>query len=439
MNSFNCWRLKAICIRELVMATQMPYWFVQQMVVNELEYLSTNVNDDGAGYFSFDHLGDRLQNLIKMLSNLDMSDAYLQKYDIKSLELLIDNINKIDYTHSEEKKEELKQRLTNLLPNGDLIVSKYDKELNKVLNFSYNCEINTLNNIEMSHMKLACVLCYTALLPYRNNAWYLPNNEHQQLFAAAFGNYLINFLNMVKSKDGSLNKTVRVMYHVVPSVQLTEPYINLKDRMNASLIAVQNVSNAQYQNLPTDIEVCYSLNNRLYLNNSGDQQTDMCAEYLELNAVPYCLYNSMLPDNFAMSVFNLYKLHEAKKKLQLGNVLFVNVMRNSAKETIINTMRTYYSACQKMKNNKILRVVGNFKGSFDYKFAALDFAILALVTNATNCQLKYLTTRHEQMFMDLKQQICRLTPQKVYNVLLNYKIDKEPLTNFSKDAVQGVF
>nr|QNN89368.1 hypothetical protein [Spilarctia obliqua nucleopolyhedrovirus] len=87
------------------MATQMPYWFVQQMVVNELEYLSTNVNDNGAGYFSFDHLRDRLQSLLKMLIGVDSSDAYLQKYDIKSLELLIDNINKIDYTYSEEKRK----------------------------------------------------------------------------------------------------------------------------------------------------------------------------------------------------------------------------------------------------------------------------------------------------------------------------------------------
>nr|UIX56168.1 HycuOrf-40 hypothetical protein [Hyphantria cunea nucleopolyhedrovirus]UIX56314.1 HycuOrf-40 hypothetical protein [Hyphantria cunea nucleopolyhedrovirus] len=422
------------------MAIQLPYWFVQQMVVKELEYLSTNVNDDGAGYFSFDHLSDRLKSLVRILNRVDVADAYLQKYDIKSLELLIDNINKIRYTHSVEKKEEIKQRLINLVPNGNHLVDKYDKQLNKVLNFSYNCEIDTLNYIEMSHIKLACVLCYTALLPFRNNAWYLPHNESRQLFATAFGNYLINFFNMMKSKDGSLNKTVRVMYHVVPAVQLTsEPYIFIHDKMNASLITVQNVSNAQHQNLPTDIEVCYALNNKLYMNNPGDQQTEMCAEYLELNAVPYCLYNSMLPDNFAMSVFNLYKLHEGKKKMQLGNVLFVNAMRNSAKETIITTMRAYYFACQKIKSNKVLRVIGNYKGSYDYKLAALDFAILALVTNATNCQFKYLTNTHEQMFINLKQQICRLTPQKVYNVLLNYKIDNEPLTNFSKDAVEGVF
>ena len=423
------------------MDTPMPYLFVQRMIVGELEYLDANVNHNGAGYFSLGHLSDRLQSLFKILQSVNNADPYFHKCDIRSLELLINNINKISFTHNVESKPKLKQHLLKILPNGDQIEKKYDKELNKVLSFTYNCQIDTFSNIEMTHFKLACVLCYTAILPFKNNAWYLLDNENTA-FVAAFENYLSNFLGMMKSKDGSLDKNVRVTYHVVPlASQITSPYVIIKDKMNASNITVHNVNRALYQNASTDIEVCYALNNRLYLNNPGDQQTELCAQFLELNAIPYCLYNSALPDDFAISALNLYKLDNAKKKLKLGNVLFVNTMRTGSKETIIATMRAYYQACQHAKKNKMVRVVGSYKGyASNYKLAALDFAILMLVTNATNCQLKYLIMNvHERMFMDLKQQVCRWTPQKVYNALINYNIESEPLTNFSKDAVDRAF
>ncbi|AAP29887.1 unknown [Choristoneura fumiferana multiple nucleopolyhedrovirus] len=423
------------------MDTPVPYLFVQRMVLGELEYLDANVNNNGTGYFSLGHLGDRLQSLLKTLHGVNNADPYFHKCDIRSLELLVNNINKISFTKNVESKLELKQRLLRILPNGDQIASKYDRELNKVLNFTYNCQIDTFDNIQLTHLKLACVLCYTALLPFNNNAWYLPKNE-STAFVAAFENYLSNFLGLMKSKDGSLEKNVRVTYHVVPPVsQITPPYVPIKNKINASNITVHNVNRASYQNASTDIEVCYALNNRLYLNNSGSQQTELCAQFLELNALPYCLYNSVLPDDFAVSALNLYKLDDAKKKLKLGNVMFVNTMRTGAKEAIIATMRAYYHACQHVKNNKVVRVVGNYKGyANDYKLAALDFAILMLVTNATNCQLKYLIMNvHERMFMELKQQVCSWTPQKVYNALMNYDIEKEPLTNFSKDAVNRAF
>ncbi|BBU37522.1 hypothetical protein [Choristoneura diversana nucleopolyhedrovirus] len=423
------------------MDTPVPYLFVQRMVVGELEYLNTNVNDNGAGYFSLGHLKDRLQSLLKTLRGVNNADPYFHKCDIRSLELLINNINKISFTHNVESKLELKRRLLTILPNGDQIENKYDRELDKVLNFTYNCQIDTFDNIEMTHLKLACILCYTAILPFRNNAWYLPNNE-STAFVAAFENYLSNFLGMMKSKDGSLKKNVRVAYHVVPpALQSSSPYVTIKDKMDAGNITLHNVNRTSYQNASTDIEVCYALYNKLYLNNPGDQQTELCAQFLELNALPYCLYNSALPDDFAVSALNLYKLDDARKKLKLGNVLFVNTMRTGAKETIIATMRAYYHACQHAKNNKVVRVVGSYKGyASNYKLAALDFAILMLVTNATNCQLKYLITNvHERMFMELKQQVCRWTPQKVYNALINYDIESEPLTNFSKDAADRAF
>lgn len=425
------------------MATPVPYSFVQQMVVSELEFLNANVNNNGVGYFSFNHLSDRLQNLLKALNSAAANaDPYLQKCDAKSVELLLGNMNKISFTHNVETKPQLKQRLLRMLPNGDAIGSKYDKELNKVLNFTYNCQLDDLNFVQMTHIKLACVLCYTASLPFRDNVWHLLSNENREHFAAAYGNYLASFLAMIRSKDGSLNKNVRVVYHVVPPAQLNAPpYVVVNDRMNAGLISVQNVTDAQYQTAATDIEVCYALHNKLYMNNPGDQQTELCAEYLELNALPYCLYNATLPDNFALSALNLYKLGDAKKKLKLGNVLFVNTMRTAAKESIIATMRAYYLACQHAKANKMLRVVGNYKGyANNYKLAALDFAILMLVTNSVNCQLKYLTINvHERMFMEFKQQVCRLTPQKVYNMLLDYDIESEPLTNLSRTAAYEAF
>ncbi|AGR57080.1 hypothetical protein [Choristoneura rosaceana nucleopolyhedrovirus] len=429
------------------MATPVPYDFVQQMVMGELDFLALNVKENTASYFSSNHLGDRLKSLLNTLHNVNNANAFYKKYDIQSLELLINNIDKINFTYKKYSKPKLKKRLLNILPNGSQIESNYDKELNKVLNFTYDCQIDNFDNIKMTHLKLACILCYTAIMPFRNNTWYLPNNENTA-FVSAFENYLLNFLGMMKSKDGSLEKNVRITYHVVPSVlhDKTSPYVITKDKMNASNITLHNVNRTSYQNMFTDIEVCYALNNRLYLNEPDSQQTELCAQFLELNALPFCLYNSILPDEFALSALNLYKLDDAKRKLKLGNVLFVNKMRTSAKETIIATIRAYYYACRHAKDNKVVRVVGNYKGYEEkrneqyYKMAALDFAILMLVTNATNCQLKYLIIdEYELMFMELKQQLCRWTPQKVYNAIINYDIESEPLTNFSKDRDDRAF
>ncbi|BBD50497.1 hypothetical protein [Samia cynthia nucleopolyhedrovirus] len=412
--------------------TAVPYSFVQQAVINELQFLNASVTESVVGFFSYNHVSDELQNVLQIATAARNADQYLQTCDIKSLNLLTANIQLINFNYSDEPKQALKKRLLELLPDKKEIVSKYDRELDSVLNYSYISQIKSLDNIEVTHKKLACVLCYTAMLPSRNSVWYLPDNENRELFAGALSKYLLNVLAMIKNKDRSLDRNVRVVYHVgVPDVRFGET-------MNPNLISVDS---SPFQSRPSDLEVCYAMRNKLFLGNAGEQHTDVCAQFPEVNGIPYCLYNAELPDNFAAGMFNLYKL-ESQKKLKLGNVLFVNTMRTGAKESIVNTINAYYNACQYVKNAKLqLRVVGNYKGyQHDYKMAALDFAILMFATNAANCYLKYVMMNvHERMFMELKKQVCRLPPQKVYEALLNYDVEIEPSINFSADTVDAAF
>lgn len=420
------------------MTTPVPYWYVQQMVISELEFLNSNVNEGGAAYFSGDHLNDRLQNLSKILKSVTNADAYLFKCDQKSLDLIINNLKGATYII--ETKDELKKRLYEYLTDVALIVNTYDKQLNTVMNYSYSCQIETLNKIEFTHIKLACVLIYTAILRFKNNEWYLPYNKHLNFFIKPFNDYLLNFLKMLKNKDGSINKNVRVIFNIPPPLKNSAPpYVPVKKRLNSSLITMQNINNVQYQNESTDIEICYVNNNKLYYGDANDQQLELTGEFLEINTLPYCLYTSMLPNNFAISALNLYKL--ANKKLKLGNVLFVNKMRDRSKETIIRTMRVYYHACQQLKTNKIVRVVGSYKGySNDYNLAALDFTILVLVASATECQLKYLITdENEKSFMELKRQVCKSTLQKLYSMLINNDFEKDVMTNLKITAVDKMF
>lgn len=415
------------------MTTTVPYWFIQNMVEGELQFLKDNVYTKTSSYFSFGHLRDRLTSLLKIVNS---ANSTFQQYDSQILKLLINNMNKIQFTYSNETKPVLKQRLLDQLPNGALISNKYDKELNKVFNYSYNSQINTLDNIQITHLQLACVLCYTAIFAFRNNMWLLSQNENYNLFTTAFGNYLYNFLSMLHKKDKPMSNYVRVVYHVVP-LPKTPLSVTSSESMSEKLVTV---TNAQYQSKPTDIEVCYAMHNKLFLNNPEDQQTELCAQFLELNAIPYCLYNAELPDNFGLSVFNLYKLDQ--NTLKLGNVMFVNTMRTAAREVKINTLRMYVHMCRYIVENKLkLRVVGNYKGyQNDYKMAALDFVLLMFATNAHGCPLNYLMmNKHETMFIELKRQACRMTFTKLFDVIMNYNIDLEPLTNFSANIADTEF
>ncbi|AAQ91657.1 unknown [Choristoneura fumiferana DEF multiple nucleopolyhedrovirus] len=419
------------------MASTLPYTFLQHMIINEMQFINNNVNDnDAPSFLHKTHMAAELENFLQILSKVTNADPYLLNCDIKSINLLLNNKDKINFVYNDESKQSLKARLIALLPNGKIISDKYDREMDKLFNYSIIPQIKNEADAHITHIKLACLLCYTALLPARNSVWYLifSTNEYQTVFVDAFSKYLIAVLQMMKSKDTSLDNSVRVIYHI-GQVE----YV-FKEKMDPKLITVDN--NAQFQTKKDDMEVCYTIFNKLQFNNPGSQQTELFAQFLELNAVPYCMYNSMLPENTSMSVYNLYKLDAKSKQLKLGNVLFVNKMRTGAKEAILNSIETYYNACKFLKTSKIpFRIVGSYKGyQDDYKMAALDFVILMFATNANKCSLKYLMMNvHEKMFQELKTQVCRLTPQKVYSVLTNYDLSKEPLTNFSKDAIDTAF
>ncbi|AAK85664.1 hypothetical protein [Epiphyas postvittana nucleopolyhedrovirus] len=412
-----------------------PYTFVQQMLVNELEFLNNNVNKSGDKFIHQNHMANELQNLLEILKTVTNADAYLRDCDIKSLMLLLDNQDKINFTYNNDSKQAIKNRLLDLLANGKIIQEKYDHELNKFLNYSIISQIKSANNFEITHIKLASLLCYATVLPMRNSVWYLvsQNENVAKLFVNALDKYLLSLLSMVKNKDPSLSKNVRVVY-TFPGAQ-----IKMKEKMNSTLITVDKAS---YQTKSNDIEVCYVLRNSMQFANSGNQQTELCAQYLELNVVPYCMYNSWLPDNATANVLDLYKLDGSKKKLKLGNVMFVNMLRAGTREAIRHTIDVYYSACNYLDKSKLpFRIIGNYKGyENNYKMAALDFAILMFVTNINNRNLKYLMMNvHENMFQELKTQVCRMPPHKVFSALMNYDINKEPLNNFRNDAIDTAF
>jgi hypothetical protein len=419
------------------MAAKVPYTFVQHMIINELQFINSNVNDNNAPSFMHkNHMVGELQNILQILNNITDADPYLIKCDINSINLLINNQNKINFVYSDESKQSLKSRLIAFLPNGKMITEKYDREMDKLFNYNIISQIKDEADARISHIKLACLLCYMVLIPSRNSVWHLiyETREYQNMFLDAFSKYLIAVLHMMKNKDSSLNNNVRAVYHI-GDVE----YV-FKEKMDSKLITVDN--DAQFQTKKDDMEVCYVIFNKLQFNTSGNQQTELFAEFLELNAVPYCMYNSLLPENTSMSVYNLFKLNSNQKQLKLGNVLFVNKMRTGAKEAIQNKIKMYYNACKFLKMSKIpFRIVGSYKGyKEDYKMAALDFVILMFATNSNKCPLKYLMMNvHEQMFQELKTQVCRLTPQRVHSVLMNYDVDKEPLTNFTQDAVDTAF
>ena len=54
-----------------------------------------------------------------------------------------------------------------------------------------------------------------------------------------------------------------------------------------------------------------------------------------------------------------------------------------------------------------------------------------LVTSITHRTLKYnMLNIHEKMFQELKTVVCKHNAAKLYDILINYDINKEPLNNF---------
>nr|QWC64774.1 hypothetical protein [Bombyx mori nucleopolyhedrovirus]WRK23353.1 hypothetical protein [Bombyx mori nucleopolyhedrovirus] len=414
------------------------YALLQKMIINELLFLNDNVNYATNKLFSKDQANGELQKLSAMLLNYKKSNKNVPniKFDLKNLSFMLENKDKIDIIQFDDVKNYVQPAIVNLFESHNRSLNNYSTELNTLLengNENLVPNITDIDNIKLSHMQLARLLCYTAVVESRNSKpWKAIFNNDTCVLTDSFFNYIINILNMIKTNQGSLAHNLSVVYHI-ENIQM-----NLQNKLKPRSITIEIVDKDKFENKHSDIEVCYVMNNRLHPQDVNSQQTLMCSSFVELNALPFCLYNETLPNDQSMSVFNLYKFEQTKnnsvsKPSRLGNVMFVNSLIDKpiTRETIVDIINSYHNACQNLKRSGH-RVVGDYRAyERDYKLAALDFIILMLVTSITHRTLKYnMLNIHEKMFQELKTIVCKHSAAKLYDILINYDINKEPLNNF---------
>ncbi|ANF29682.1 hypothetical protein CapoNPV_034 [Catopsilia pomona nucleopolyhedrovirus] len=427
------------------------YALVQHMIVNELTFVNDNVNYDKNSFFTRTQLSGELHKLLRILLKCN-NDNTNNKYDKNNLAMLLQYINTIKFSYFDDIELRVRDAMDNLL----IETGQYDAQLDELVRKNTNAEIvsemDNLDDIKFLHIHLARILCYTAAVNARNSLQWKRAVESRGdggggggvvSFANAFVNYILIVLKMMKANDVSLTHKVCAVYH------FTNRDINFNTSMKPNSIVIEcTKKTTKLENKHTDLEVCYVNDNRLCAKfDENNQQSCMYAMFLELNALPYCLYNNTLPDTLALSVFNLYRfnygnVHKSKlpaKPSRVGNVLLVNCFnanKTITRNEIVHKINAYYNACRHLVDErKNLRIVGDFSAyKNNYKLAALDFIILMFVTSITNRYLKYnICNNYEKMFQELKNKVCKLKVRKVYELLLNYSVDKEPLDNFNND------
>ncbi|AGA16265.1 hypothetical protein [Thysanoplusia orichalcea nucleopolyhedrovirus] len=419
------------------------YALLQKMIINELLFLNDNVNYATNKIFSKNQVNGELHKLLTLLLNYKKLNKNLLNinYDIKNLLFLLENKDKIDIIYFDDVKGYVQSAIVNLFESHKRSLNNYPTELDVLLKDGNENLIPTITDIDVnkfSHIQLARLLCYTAVIESRNSKpWrsIFLNETNANTVIESFLNYIIHVLNMIKSNQTSLNNSVSIVYHTI-NVEL-----NLQNKLKPRNINIEIVDKDKFENRQTDIEVCYVLNNNLHAQDAASQQTFMYASFVELNVLPFCLFNETLPNEQSISVFGLYRFEQTKNKTaskpsRLGNVMFVNSLTDKpiTRETIINTINSYHNACQNLKKLGH-RVVGDYRVyEANYKLAALDFIILILVTSITHQTLKYnMLNVYEKMFQDLKATVCKHNASKLYNILINYDINKEPLSNFQQN------
>ncbi|USC25952.1 hypothetical protein [Palpita vitrealis nucleopolyhedrovirus] len=417
------------------------YKILQTMIINELSYINDNVNYNSNKFFSKNQFKGELHKLLSILLKYKkLYNSTNINYDVRTVCFLLENKNKIDVSIvNNDVQNYVQSNIFKLFKTHNKMLNNYNNELNKLLqanNENLVPNINNIDNIKLQHIQLARLLCYITVIESRNSKdWkaLVSNN----VMAEHFFNFIVNVLNMIKSNQTSLNHNVSIVYNVNDN----NSTMNLQNKLKPRLVTIEIIDKDKFENKHTDIEICYVLNNKLYVQDVNSQQFLIHSTFVELNVLPFCLFNDILPNDQSINVFNLFKFDNNKNKStsklpRLGNVMFINSLINKpiTRQVIINTIDAYYSACQNLKTSGH-RIVADYRTyRSNYKLAALDFIILIFVTNILHRNLKYnMLKEHEKMFQQLKVTVCKLSAAKLYEQLLKYDIDKEPLNNFEQN------
>ncbi|AKN81037.1 hypothetical protein [Lonomia obliqua multiple nucleopolyhedrovirus] len=369
------------------------------------------------------------------------------KYDINNITLLLQKKSHINYLYEKDIIGYTRNSLIDLSNLYIAPLNNFSSQLNILLNQSPIAKTDSIDSFTFSHIQLATILCYSAFTHARNSYhWKYIFDNNEQYLIQSFFNFILQILKMAPLNQNDDVGNVLIKYH------LKSININLENKsMKPNLINIESMPSYNFKNRETDLEICYVYNNTMFSRKAFDSQQNIkCATYVEINTLPYCLYISEIDDHQSISAFNLYKcshvyvaegtIHvEREKYYALGQHFaskqFCEYSTNN-KRCHLNKINAYHSACCYLNDSKkTLRLVGDYMGYVhNYKIAALDFLILTFVVSITGCQFKYnLFDAQEKMFKQLKNKVCKLSAKRVFEMLLNYNINVEPLDNFTQN------
>ncbi|UZE89722.1 PARG [Parapoynx stagnalis nucleopolyhedrovirus] len=424
------------------------YKIIQEMLVNVLDFLNNNVNYDGFVYLTYDQFKQEISNFPMLLEQfLHFNNNVTNKnfdYDKKNVELLVKNINQIQYSHCSDIVNDTKRYLKSL--NISEVLNKFQKALEILLTNQIVPFINLEDLFyekEIDRTFLTRILCYGIHTSIRNishwtNDFMLDNRQ----IKSAFKHHLYMIMDAIEN-DLSLPKININVVHHYKSVN-----INLNSNMKPSLINIISKPDNNFKNDAQHLEICYIINNTFFSPLIYEHQhTVKCLNFLELNVIPYCFFNNILHDSHSISIFNLYKCNQVYLNYnqlvvvkddppRLGNILVVNSFINKkiTREVIIDKINEYQNACIDLnaKQKNLILVGDSAAYAKNFNLAALDFIILMLICSITNRSLRFNTIDlYESKFKQIKDVVCKMTPEKIFNILTyNYSVDIEPLENF---------
>lgn len=418
------------------------------MGVNMLTFMHQSVNDKTMKYLNIDHGYNELDKMNMLLSkHINLPDSILDEsmqITLQCFNLLLDRKDSIVYLYYNSTKNFVNSQLIKYFRNKNKNIIDYETELKILLNdesVDIVPELNDINDIKFSHMQLSRMLCYGSVVTCRNMSfWKNMFAENRTDMQNAFINHTLTVLKMLKRRQNFMSSSsVEIEYNYADQVVA----INDENRnMKSNMITVD--TNQKADNKNSDLEICYLSGHWMLPRSPGEQQTIKFAQFVELNALPYCLFNATLPNNMSINVYNLHKTvmeemyqeNISDKPSRLGNVLLINKLKSDSvtQSDIINYINCYYVASdrRKTRQNFRLRLVGEFAAyKHNYRLAALDFIILMLVASVTQRRLRYtVSDAYEKMFQEIKTKTCKMSVKKVINMLANYNVNVEPMQNF---------
>lgn len=417
------------------------------MLLDELKFLNDCVNYGNSKYLTQQQMHGELHKLLKIMINLKV-----KKNDKDNILLLVEHKDKIDFNfYDEQIKITTKNKLKEIVNLCRKNILQYEEDLDSFLktdNAAIVSEIENVNDIKINNLQFLRILCFMSAYTMRNGKEWKQNVgerifKNSEKYTNSFVNYLIIMLKQIKDKTKILSHSVKINYH------FSNLQINYSNSiMKPGLIVIETAKKNKSENKQDELEICYVLNNSLCPEYENDNQhNSMFSSFIQLNALPYLLFNNILSDDQAITVFNLYKsintnISQTKLIEQVhtqtfcwSHVLIVNsiVDKPKIKSVYLNKLNTYYNVLKSLKFN--YTIVGNFEAYKENShLAALDFIILMFVASITNRNLKYkVIANQEYLFQKLKNTVCKMKTKDVYNTIINYDVIKKPMENFKID------